>query len=48
MRSQLFAPISANNNNALLLSVLTAPGDYVLFASNSDIQPNGAGAYTLQ
>ncbi|MGH9940515.1 MAG: hypothetical protein ACREAM_30085, partial [Blastocatellia bacterium] len=36
------------NNNALLLTVLPAAGDYVLFASSSDFQPNGLGQYSLK
>jgi len=35
------------NNNALLLTVLPTPGDYVIFASSSDVEPNGVGQYTL-
>ncbi len=36
------------NDNALLLTVLQNPGTYVIFASSSDLQPNGVGAYTLK
>lgn len=36
------------NNNALLLTVLPTAGRYVVFASSSDFEPNGVGAYTLK
>jgi len=36
------------NNNSLLLMVLPTPGTYVIFASTSDQQPNGVGAYSLK
>jgi uncharacterized protein (TIGR03437 family) len=36
------------NNNALLLTVLQTAGDYVIFASSSDVQPDGIGTYTLK
>lgn len=39
---------SIDNDNALLLTVATTPGDYVLFASTSNVQPNGVGQYTLK
>jgi uncharacterized protein (TIGR03437 family) len=35
------------NNNALLLAVLPEAGDYVVFATSSDLEPNGVGSYTL-
>ncbi len=38
---------SVVNNNAMLLTVLQNPGDYVIFASSSDFEANGVGAYTL-
>ncbi|QQS47984.1 MAG: hypothetical protein IPM66_04835 [Acidobacteriota bacterium] len=37
-----------DNNNALLLTVLQTPGQYVIFASSSDFDPNGVGNYTLK
>ncbi len=37
-----------DNNNALLLTVLETPGQYVIFASSSDFDPNGVGNYTLK
>jgi len=42
------APESANNNNALLLTVIPTPGQYAIFATSSDFQPNGRGAYQLR
>jgi uncharacterized protein (TIGR03437 family) len=36
------------SNNALLLTVLSNPGTYVVFASSSDLEPNGVGQYTLK
>lgn len=42
------APESANNNNALLLTVIPTPGQYAIFATSSDFQPNGRGAYRLR
>jgi uncharacterized protein (TIGR03437 family) len=36
------------NNNSLLLSVLPTPGDYVIFATSANEQPNGIGAYSLR
>jgi uncharacterized protein (TIGR03437 family) len=36
------------NNNALLLVVIPNPGDYVIFASSSDFEPNGIGQYSLK
>ncbi|MFZ4628179.1 MAG: hypothetical protein ACOYNR_07600, partial [Blastocatellia bacterium] len=42
------APESANNNNALLLTVIPTPGQYALLATSSDFQPNGRGAYQLR
>jgi uncharacterized protein (TIGR03437 family) len=42
------APESANNNNALLLTVLPTPGRYAVFATSSDFEPNGRGAYQLR
>lgn len=35
------------NNNSLLLSVLTQASDYIVFATTSDVNPNGIGNYTL-
>jgi uncharacterized protein (TIGR03437 family) len=35
------------NDNSLLLTVLTQPGDYVIFATTADVEPNGIGNYTL-
>ncbi len=35
------------NNNALLLAVLPEAGDYVVFVTSSDVEPNGVGSYTL-
>jgi uncharacterized protein (TIGR03437 family) len=37
-----------DNNNALLLTVAQTPGDYVIFTSSSNVQPNGLGQYTLK
>lgn len=34
--------------DALLVTVLPAPGQYAIFATSSDFQPNGTGAYTLR
>ena len=42
------APESAGNNNALLLTVIPTPGQYAIFATSSDFQPNGRGAYRLR
>jgi uncharacterized protein (TIGR03437 family) len=36
------------NNNALLLSVLPTPGDYVIFVTSANEQPNGVGTYTVR
>lgn len=36
------------NNNALYLTVLPTPGDYVIFATSANEQPNGLGNYTLR
>src|SRR5215813_4122958 len=36
------------NNDAFLLSVLPDPARYVIFASSSDLQPDGVGQYTLK
>jgi uncharacterized protein (TIGR03437 family) len=38
---------SIDNNNALLFTVLANPGRYVVFASSSDLNPNGVGQYTI-
>lgn len=35
------------NDNALLLTVLTQASDYVIFVTTSDFDPNGIGNYTL-
>lgn len=37
-----------DNNNALLLTVLQTAGQYVVFASSSDFEPNGVGTYTIK
>lgn len=42
------APESASNNNALLLTVIPTPGQYAIFATSSDFQPNGRGRYQLR
>ena len=42
------APESANNNNALLLTVIPTPGQYAILATSSDFQPNGRGTYQLR
>jgi len=42
------APQSANNVDALLLSVIPTPGQYVLFLSTSDSQANGTGRYSIK
>jgi uncharacterized protein (TIGR03437 family) len=34
-------------HNAMLLTVLQNPGDYVIFASTANEEPNGVGQYTL-
>jgi len=39
---------SANNNNALLMTVIQNPGNYAIFATSSDLNPNGTGNYTLK
>lgn len=36
------------NNNALLLTVLPATGDYVIFVTSSDDNPGATGGYTLR
>jgi uncharacterized protein (TIGR03437 family) len=38
---------SVENNNALLLAVLPEAGDYVIFATSADAEPNAVGTYTL-
>lgn len=42
------SPSSANNNNALLMTVIPTPGNYAIFATSSDLNPNGTGNYTLR
>lgn len=39
---------AANNNNALLMTVIQNPGRYAIFATTSDADPNGIGNYTLK
>lgn len=39
---------SANNNNALLMTVIPNPGNYAIFATTADLEPNGLGNYTLK
>lgn len=39
---------ASNNNNALLMTVIPNPGNYAIFASSSDFEPNGVGSYTLK
>ncbi len=39
---------TANNNNALLMTVLQTPGRYAIFATTSDLDPNGIGNYSLK
>ncbi|MGE0885726.1 MAG: IPT/TIG domain-containing protein [Blastocatellales bacterium] len=39
---------AANNNNALLMTVLQNPGRYAIFATTSDLDPNGIGNYSLK
>ncbi|MBL8191418.1 MAG: hypothetical protein JNK38_25600 [Acidobacteria bacterium] len=39
---------SSNNNNALLMTVIPNPGNYAIFATSSDFEPNGLGNYTLR
>ena len=39
---------AANNNNALLMTVIPNPGNYAIFATSSDLEPNGLGSYTLK
>jgi hypothetical protein len=36
------------NHNALLLMVLPGPGDYVIFATSANVNPNATGNYTLR
>ncbi len=36
------------NNNALLLTTIEQSGDYVLFVTSADDNPNGTGGYTLR
>jgi uncharacterized protein (TIGR03437 family) len=40
--------VSANNNNALLMTVIQNPGNYAIFATTSDLNPNGLGNYSLK
>ncbi len=35
------------NDNSLLINVIPTPGRYVIFATSSDLQPNGVGDYSL-
>lgn len=35
------------NNNALLLTVLRNPGDYLIFVTSADSEPNATGGYQL-
>lgn len=42
------SPESVVNHNPLLLTVIPAAGQYAIFVSSSDEQPNGLGAYTLK
>ncbi len=37
----------SENNNALLLTMLPTIGDYVIFATSSDLDPKSLGKYTL-
>jgi uncharacterized protein (TIGR03437 family) len=37
-----------DNDNALLFTVVQNPGQYVAYASTSDVEPNGVGDYTLK
>lgn len=39
---------TANNNNALLMTVIQTPGSYVIFVTSSDLNPNGSGNYTIK
>ncbi len=39
---------TANNNNAMLMTVIPNPGSYAIFATTSDLEPNGLGNYTLK
>ena len=39
---------SANNNNALLMTVIPTPGNYAIFATSSDLNPNGLGNYSIR
>lgn len=39
---------ASNNNNALLMTVIPNPGSYAIFATSSDLEPNGLGNYTLK
>ena len=39
---------TSNNNNALLMTVIPNPGNYAIFATSADLEPNGFGNYTLK
>jgi uncharacterized protein (TIGR03437 family) len=39
---------SAPNHNPLLLTVIPSAGQYVIFVTSSDLQPNATGTYTLK
>lgn len=47
-QSGSYANGTTEGGNALLLTVLPTPANYVIFASSSDEQPNGVGQYTLK
>lgn len=40
--------VSANNHNAMLLTVIQNPGNYAIFVTSSDFEPNGIGNYSVQ
>jgi uncharacterized protein (TIGR03437 family) len=39
---------SANNHNAMLMTLIQTPGNYVIFVTSSDFEPNGIGNYSVQ
>lgn len=46
-QSGAYANGRTEGGNAMLLTVLQNAGDYVIFASSADGEPNGVGSYTL-
>ena len=37
-----------NNHNAMLMTVIQNPGNYVIFVTSSDFEPNGIGNYSVR